>query len=50
MQVCFRAPEGKALAGITANGRDTPIVGRNKDAALINTGGQRRFEVVATLG
>jgi hypothetical protein len=50
LQVSFRVPEGKALVSIAANGRESPVVGRNKDAALVTTRGQRRFEVVAKLG
>ncbi len=49
IQVSFRAPEGRTLAGITVNHHETPIVGTHKDAALISTTGQRRFEVVANL-
>jgi hypothetical protein len=47
IQVSFRVPEGRTLANITANGQQLPLAGSNKDAALISTNGQRRFEIVA---
>jgi len=49
LQVTFRVPEGKTLAGLTVNGTAAGAGGRNKDAALIPVRGRRRFEVVATV-
>jgi hypothetical protein len=49
VQASFRVPEGKTLIGITANGRAIPVVGKNKDAGLITTGTQRKFEIVAQI-
>jgi hypothetical protein len=49
LQVTFRVGEDKKLAGITVNGVATAPAGRLKDAALLRTSGQRRFEIVASL-
>lgn len=50
LQVSFRVPKGRTIVAMAANGRETPVTGKNKDAALISTGGQRKFEAVAKLG
>jgi hypothetical protein len=47
IQLSFRAPEGKKLASITANGKAVVPAGKHNDAALLETHGARRFEVVA---
>ena len=49
LQVSFRAPEGKTIGTLSVNGREVTIAGKNKDAALVVTEAQRRFEVVAQL-
>lgn len=49
LQVSFRLPEGKKLAGLAVNGKPVSPEGRNKDAAFFATRGQRKFEVVARL-
>jgi hypothetical protein len=37
------------ISSIAANGRDVSIIGKNKDATLVMTAQERRFEVVAQL-
>jgi hypothetical protein len=49
IQVTFRAPVGKTLASIAANGKPVSIGGKNKDAAVLSSNGQRSFEVIAQL-
>jgi hypothetical protein len=49
LQVSFRGPQGRTVASISANGHELSIVGKNKDAALVITGAQRKFEIVAQL-
>jgi hypothetical protein len=49
LRVSFRAPEERTIASIAANGRGVAIDGKNRDAVLVATGAQRRFEVVAQL-
>ncbi|MFZ0663721.1 MAG: Tat pathway signal protein [Acidobacteriaceae bacterium] len=47
LQVSFRVPEGKTLASLAVNGKTVSPGGIHKDAALFDTRGERRFEVVA---
>lgn len=49
LQVTFRVPQGRSLAGLSVNGRPVAPGGRKKDAALFATAGERHFTVVATL-
>ena len=49
IQASFRIPNDRSLVNITANGKQSTLIGRNKDAALIATNGQRQFEVVAQI-
>lgn len=50
LQVGFRLPPGRSLARLTANGKEIAPSGRHSDAAVFATNGQRKFEVVATMG
>ena len=49
LQVSFRLPAGKSLGTLTVNGRAVAPAGRHHDAAIFAPGGQRRFEVIATI-
>lgn len=49
VQVTFRLPANRTLQGLTVNGKSVQPAGRNKDAALIMTQGERHFRVAATL-
>ena len=46
LHVSFRVPTGKKLTSVMANGKTVPLSGPHKDAAVVNTDGQRHFEVV----
>jgi hypothetical protein len=48
LHVKFRAPAGKSIQSLTANGKPVEITGLHKDTAAIKTGGAKHFEVVAT--
>jgi hypothetical protein len=47
LRVSFRVPAGKRISTVTAGGRTVPLAGAHNEVAVISTGGQRRFEVVA---
>jgi hypothetical protein len=49
LQVSFRLPSSKTLKSLTANGRPVAPAGRLKDAALFQTNGERKIEVVAAM-
>ncbi|HUX46045.1 MAG TPA: hypothetical protein VMV57_14955 [Terracidiphilus sp.] len=49
LQVTFRMPEDQTLVSFTVNGEPVKPSGKNMDAALFATKGQRHFRVVATL-
>ena len=49
LQVSFRAPTGRSIAGLAVNGHSVTPDGRHKDAAVFPTKGERRFVVEATL-
>ncbi|HWB85831.1 MAG TPA: hypothetical protein VG675_16940 [Bryobacteraceae bacterium] len=46
----FRVPSTSAVAKVTVNGRTARIGGIHNDTAIVETGTQRHFEVVAQLG
>lgn len=47
LHVAFRMPEGRKITGITVNGNPILPDGIHQETAIIATGGQRHFEVVA---
>ena len=47
LQVSFRVPKGKTISSLTSNGETVSPGGKDKDTAVINPGGKRKFEVVA---
>ena len=49
LQVTFRAPAGKSIRGVTANGKPVVVGGRWKDSAIVPVAGTRKFEVIAEL-
>ncbi len=49
LQVSFRMPAEKSIAGLTVNGKTVTPGGSHKDAAIFATSGQRHFEVIATM-
>ncbi len=48
IHVAFRVPKGKTLSGATVNGKPVTLGGLKNEAAVIQTGGSRQFEVVAS--
>lgn len=49
IHVSFRAPKGKTLVSLSANGHLIAPGGKHQDAAVINTHGNRSFQVIANL-
>jgi len=47
LRVSFRVPAGKRISGATVDGKVASLTGARNEVAVISTGGQRHFEVVA---
>jgi hypothetical protein len=50
IQVKLRVPTSTPLQTVTVNGRPATLGGLHKDTAIIQTGNERRFEVIGRLG